>query len=170
MPGRGENQLQTVINTIGCARHGSLTSLACRMCVNWMWRVLWKAPSAASMFTKTPRVLMGTESPSLNKSLWQSPDSTVITPQENTTNSPTFWRIIIIKKEMETRLWCVVEICETVDNDSSDSRNRCLKLACLWESTFANCSHNTFSKNINILLHTVKDKHGEPYEIILTYL
>lgn len=81
--GRGENQLQTVINTIGCARRGSLTSLACWMSVNWMWRVLWMAPSAASLFTKTPRVLMGTESPSLNKSLWQSPDSTIITPQEN---------------------------------------------------------------------------------------
>lgn len=48
MLGRREKQLQTVINTIGCARRSSLTSLTHWVSANWMWRFLWKPPSVVS--------------------------------------------------------------------------------------------------------------------------
>lgn len=64
MLGRREKRLQTVINTIGCARRSSLTSLPHWMSANWMWRLLWKAPSVVSSSQRRAG-LMAAESPGL---------------------------------------------------------------------------------------------------------
>lgn len=89
---------------------------------------------------------MGTESPSLTAQ--RRVPLTV--PELNHNNIPRkhnkFSHLAENKqyKKHPNKLWCAAEICKTVNSDSSASHNRCLKLACLWESTFPDSSHNTF--------------------------
>lgn len=89
MQGRRENRLQTAINTIGFARHGSLTCLARWVSANWMRRFSLEGAVCGAALRETHRGLMGTDTPILPA---QHPNSPlmiiIITPQENTT-SPT---------------------------------------------------------------------------------